>query len=136
MLNKRTITLNFEEKIKALRSKIGTYLVILLIFIFSSSLIQSINRTRGIAGEVESKKRDVEKLKEEQEKLKQELVRVQSEEYIEKQLRDNLGLAKDGEITLILPEPDIVKKFAPRLEEESEILPDPNWKKWLKLFDL
>ena len=43
-------------------------------------------------------------------------------------------MAKEGEIVVILPDPETVRKFAPSIYTEEEPLPDPNWKKWLKLF--
>ena len=66
--------------------------------------------------------------------MEQRLAEVKGEEYIEKQLRDNLGLAKEGEIVVVLPDEEILRKIAPSVPEEEDILPDPTWKKWLKLF--
>ncbi len=43
-------------------------------------------------------------------------------------------MAKEGEIIIVLPDEEILGTLAPNLEEEEEALPDPNWKKWLKLF--
>ncbi len=68
--------------------------------------------------------------------LAQELQTVKSEEFLEKGARDKLGLAKKGDIVLILPEESVLRSLSPREEtsSEEEFLPDPNWKKWLKLF--
>ena len=84
--------------------------------------------------EVSKAQKKVEDLKNEEVRLQENLDRVKSNEYIEKELRDKLGLAKEGEIVLVLPDEETLKKYAPDLDEEEEILPDPNWKKWLKLF--
>lgn len=106
------------------------------------ALILSLSLTRSIAGiksadeKIDEARERVEKLKKEGEELEIKLEEVKSEEFVEKQLRDKLGLAKEGEIVVILPEDDIVRKFAPNMEEEEEILPDPNWKKWIHLFSL
>ena len=43
-------------------------------------------------------------------------------------------MAKEGEIVVILPDEHILRKLAPDREIEEEVLPDPNWKKWMKLF--
>ncbi len=83
---------------------------------------------------IEKEKEKIEKLKQENEELQKNLEIVKSEEFIEKQLRDKLGMAKEGEIVVILPDAEEVKKFAPRIDEEEEVLPDPNWKKWIHLF--
>ncbi|MDP3994252.1 MAG: hypothetical protein Q8P91_00270, partial [bacterium] len=60
---------------------------------------------------------------------------AKKQEYIEKQLRDKLGLSKEGETIVVLPDADTLRKLVPPIPGEEEILPDPNWKKWLKLFN-
>ena len=60
--------------------------------------------------------------------------KVQSDIYIEKQMRDKLGLAKEEEVVIIMPDEEILRKLAPTYPEEEQTLPDPNWKKWAQLF--
>ena len=108
------------------------YIIIVIslwISVYSSFL--KLNKSTSI---IKKEQEKVEELKKETNELDEKLKRVQSEDYIEQQLRDKLQLAKEGEIVIILPDPEIVKKFAPEVEEEEEILPDTNWKKWMKLF--
>ncbi len=127
----------FEKFTEKLKEKLRVYSNYLLIFIF---LLMFVSLIRNIMRVVESNKRiekaqdRVEKLKKENEELEEKLVVTKSEGYIEKQLRDKLGLAKEGEIVIVLPDEKILETFAPSLEEEEETLPDPNWKKWLKMF--
>ncbi len=127
----------FEKFTEKLKEKLGVYLNYLLIFIF---LLMLVSLIRNILRVVESNKRiekaqdQVERLKKENEELEEKLAVTRSEGYIEKQLRDKLGLAKEGEIVIVLPDEKILETLAPSLEEEEETLPDPNWKKWLKLF--
>lgn len=127
----------FEKFTEKLKEKLRVYSNYLLIFIF---LLMFVSLIRNILRVVESNKRiekaqnQVEKLKKENEELEEKLAVTKSEEYIEKQLRDKLGLAKEGEIVIVLPDEKILETFAPSLEEEEETLPDPNWKKWLKMF--
>lgn len=59
---------------------------------------------------------------------------TRTEEYIETELRQKLGLTRENEIVIILPEDEVVRRFAPNQELYTEELPDPNWKKWVKLF--
>jgi cell division protein FtsB len=123
--------------IERLKDKLKTYSNYLLIFLF---LLMFISLIRNILRVVESNKRiekaqnRVEKLKKENEELEENLAITKSEEFIERQLRDKLGLAKEGEIVIVLPDEKILETLAPSLEEEEETLPDPNWKKWLKMF--
>jgi phosphoglycerate-specific signal transduction histidine kinase len=91
---------------------------------------------KEVGMKIEKEKEKIEKLKKEKEELQKDVEMARSEEFIEKQLRDNLGLAKEGEIVVILPDYETVKKFAPGIEEEEDLLPEPNWKKWVNLFGL
>ena len=110
------------------------YLFIALFLFLSISLIRNIIKISQAGKVVGEASLRVEMLKEENLKLQERLDEVQDEAYVEKELRDKLGLAKEGETILVLPEEDIVRSLAPKLAEEEETLPDPNWKKWLKLF--
>jgi len=127
----------FEKFIEKLKEKLRVYSNYLLIFIFLlmfASLIRNILRVVESNKRIEKAQDQVEKLKKENEELEEKLAVTKSEGYIEKQLRDKLGLAKEGEIVIVLPDEKILETLAPSLEEEGETLPDPNWKKWLKLF--
>lgn len=73
-------------------------------------------------------------LKKEKEDLQERLEEIRSEEFVEKQLRDGLGLAKEGDLVIILPEDEKLRQLVPKMDFRKESLPDPNWKKWLKLF--
>ena len=88
------------------------------------------------SSKVDDAARKLAKLEGERIDLEEKLKEAESEFSIEKQIRDKLGLAKEGEIVLVLPPPDVLRKLAPadRIEEES--LPDPIWKKWARLFSL
>ena len=76
----------------------------------------------------------VESLKDKKEEIQKQLEYVQSQDFIEQEARNKLGLAKEGEIIIILPDEESLKKLSPRREEEQELLPEPNWKRWLGLF--
>ena len=73
-------------------------------------------------------------LKEKNETLKKQIQESQTDEFTERQARNRLGLVREGEVVVVLPEEEILKKFSPKIEEQENQLPDPNWKKWLKLF--
>lgn len=107
---------------------------IVVFVILISSLIKSISRIKVGDSVIEKTKVKIEKAEAENAKLAEQLKITQSEEFLEKQLRDKLGLAKEGEIILVLPEADIVRKLAPQIPIEIEIKPKPNWQKWVDLF--
>lgn len=120
--------------LKKIFQKYSFYIGLGVLIMLVMSLLGNISRIKNVNLKIEKEKEKVEELRQENEELQKDLEFVQSEEYIEKQLRDSLNLAKEGEIVVILPEPEIVKKFAPRVDEEEEILPNPNWRKWMRLF--
>ncbi|OGM02253.1 hypothetical protein A2115_01995 [Candidatus Woesebacteria bacterium GWA1_41_8] len=121
-------------KIKSILSPYIRYLFIAFFILLTVSLARNVIRILKAGERVGEAEKRVEKLKVENEELKKRLETVGSEEYIEKQLRDNLGLAKEGETIVVLPDEETLRALAPRVEEEEETLPDPNWRKWLKLF--
>ena len=79
-------------------------------------------------------------LEEETEKnkeLNRELSDAQKTIYIERVARDTLGLAQEGEITLVLPPQEELRKLSPRIFKKNrgaELEETPNWQKWLQLF--
>lgn len=120
--------------IKDQLSKYQKYIVIGLILFLGLSLVRSASKISVAKKRVAAAQEKVEKLKKEQEELEKKVAAVQSPEYVESQLRDKLGLAKEGEKIIVLPDDETLIKLAPVVPEEEDTLPDPNWKKWLKLF--
>ena len=64
------------------------------------------------------------------EELKRELAQAQTPEYIEEVAREKLGLVKEGETIILMPNNQST------ISNESQIQEDyiPNWKKWWRLF--
>lgn len=128
MLEKLTI------KIKARLKTYSNIVFIVISLLMLASLSRNIIKVREAKERLKEKEEYIEKIRGENEELSQKVAIFKSEEFIEKQLRDKLGLAKEGETIVVLPDEETIKKFAPSDEKEEEILPDPNWKKWFKLF--
>ncbi len=121
-------------KIKA-RLKAYSNIVFVIVFLLMiTSLVRNIVRVREAKERLVEKEEYIEEIRMENEELSQRVDTIKSEEFIEKQLRNKLGLAKEGETIIVLPDEETISKFAPSDEKEEEILPDPNWKKWFKLF--
>ena len=121
-----------KAKIKA-KTLLGLATWVLVLFLLIST-IKNIGRVKNINDAVQAEKNKVEKMKEENLQLEAQIAQTQGSAFIEKQIRDKLGLAKAGEAIVVLPSADILKKLAPQMPVEENTLPDPNWKKWLKLF--
>jgi len=127
----------YKKDKNILITKLGEYwryLILGLVALFLISLIRNVFRIRAASKKIDEAKGRVERLANENEDLKRQLALAQSEAFIETQFRDRLGLAKEGEIVVVLPDEETLRKIAPTTVEEEETLPDPPWKKWLKLF--
>ncbi len=121
-----------KVKIKA-KTLLGLAAWVLALFLLVST-IRNIGRVRSINSAVQAEKDKVEKMKEENAALEAQIAETQGSAFIEKQIRDKLGLAKEGEAIVVLPDAEILKKLAPQTPVEQNSLPDPNWRKWVKLF--
>ena len=124
----------FWDKVKVKLKSYYIYVGLFLGFLFLLSLIRNISKIADAEKRISKAQERVEKLRKENEETERRLAEVKGEEYIEKQLRDKLGLAKEGEIVVVLPDEETLRKIAPGIAEEEDVLPDPTWKKWLKLF--
>lgn len=124
----------FWDKFKVKLNSYYIYVGLFLGFLFLLSLIRNISKIADAEKRISKAQQRVEKLRKENEETERRLAEVKGEEYIEKQLRDKLGLAKEGEIVVVLPDEETLRKIAPGIAEEEDVLPDPTWKKWLKLF--
>ena len=123
---------NVKTKAKTLLGLVTWVLVLFLLI----STIKNIGRVRNINITVQKEKDKVEKMKQENAQLEAQIAQTQGSAFIEKQIRDKLGLAKAGEAVVVLPDAEILRKLAPQMPVEENTLPDPNWKKWLKLFTI
>lgn len=122
--------LTLKNRLKAY----SKYLIIILSGFFIFSLAKNITSTKDSLKRIEKKEREVAELGEKNKKLEETINEVKGEAFIEKQIRDQLGLAREGEIVLVLPEDEFLKKLVPKIPEEEGELPDPVWRKWYKLF--
>lgn len=112
----------------------GLIAAVVVFLILISSLFKSVARIKVGNVLIEKTKAKIEKSEAENQKLADQLKITQSEEFMEKQLRNKMGLAKEGEIILVLPEADIVKRLSPQIPIEEDIKPKSNLQKWVELF--
>ena len=127
-MKKRSVEI--EKKLK----RYSNYILIFVFGLMLLSLVRNLLKIRQADEKIRQEKERIKALQEENKKLTEALKEVKSEEFVEKQLRNKLGLAKEGEVVIVLPEPEKLRELAPKIVEEEEVLPPPNWKKWLELF--
>jgi cell division protein FtsB len=108
--------------------------IIILALILAISLVKSTLKILGSNEKITQALSEVRELEKENEILEKEFKGVQNVQFIEREARDKLGLAKEGEYVLILPDEDSLRAVAPKMEEKERELPPLNWEKWLKLF--
>ncbi len=125
---------DFKEKLKGKLRDYIQYVLIGVSLLFIVSLATNMIRLRNAGEKVGEVQDRVEDLKKERDGLEARAVAVEADRFVEQQLRDNLGLAQEGEIVVVLPEDEILRKLAPKENKEEETLPNPNWKKWVNLF--
>jgi len=105
---------------------------LLLIFAVVFALFLMVNSARrivtfrGTSEKVGNAEKKLVKLLEDNKELKLELEYKKGEEFKEMEIRNKLGLVKEGEAIVIIPKEDDV--------EEIETLYVPNWVKWRELF--
>lgn len=102
-------------------------IVIFLLFIIKNIVVSIINLNQNsqIVTNLINQERDEKK---QNQFLKERLYYVNTNEFIEKQAREKLGMVKSGEHIVLAP---------PASSTSSEIKINdtiPNWKKWWKLF--
>lgn len=119
---------------KKIIEKITGFIIWGLIILLAISVFRNIERTIRIKNQIEAEKTKLAKIQAENDKLVEELAQTQTSNFIEKEVRNKLGLGKEGEAIVVLPDSEILKKLAPQIPTYSDTLPDPNWVKWKKLF--
>ena len=102
--------------------------------LLSISLVRNILIISSANKKIQNLKNEISDIQIKNNSLKLQLQKVSKEEYLEQQARDKLGLVKEGETVVVLPDQEILRQFSPKIPEEEVTLPDPTWKKWMKLF--
>lgn len=104
------------------------------IVLLSLSVMRNYVRLQRAKATINEARVKLQKMQTEENELNDQIARAESTEFIEKQLRDKLGMAKEGEVVLVLPDEGEIKKLAPPRREEEEYEQKSNWEKWKELF--
>lgn len=107
---------------------IGWFLLIICVLL-SLSLVRSVRRWSDRREIIENAQQKLDKVKNENEALTRELAKTQTPEFIEKQAREKLNMAKEGETVVILPQINPTLSPTPTPIDTSA-----NWEKWVKVF--
>jgi|SaaInlV_120m_DNA_4_1040238.scaffolds.fasta_scaffold27076_2 cell division protein FtsB len=93
------------------------------------SLVKGIEKSKHSRGRVESLLEEKQELGNQRAELLEKLEYVQGEDYLEKIARDELNLAKEGEVVVIVPEDS--DQFSVISSQEEKTAKKTNWEKWL-----
>lgn len=109
-----------------------------IILAVSLFLIVSMGRSTlqifGRGNALEEARQRIRELEEEQARLLELKEKVESQEFMEKEAREKLGLAKPGEVVVILPPDEALRKLAPDFDTEHFAEELPIYKRWMRLF--
>jgi len=115
-------------------NKLAGYAIWLLIVLLAFSTVRSFGSAARVKAQIKAEGEKVAKMQKENTELQNRVLLTQSEEFMEKEIRNKLGLVKSGEVVVVLPDAEILKQLAPVQPQDGESLPEPNWKRWLGLF--
>jgi cell division protein FtsB len=125
---------SFPEIVRTKFKKPLGYLIWIVVFLLTLSIIKNINKVSRVKEEIDREKARIAKIEAENRELEQKVALTNSPQFVEKEIRNKLGLVKTGEVIVVLPDEETLKKLAPPIKDNADYLPDPNWKKWIKLF--
>ena len=129
----RPKNINFQNErgfipLKKVAIGLGILVFCVLIYSLVNNIINSFKSEERLNQELE----ELHLLEVDNKKLKERLKQVQSVDFIEKVARDKLGLGKEGEVVVVIPEETIEAVLGSKREEEE--VKYPNWQGWLKVF--
>lgn len=113
-----------------MRRNLVLVLVLIIGVFLANNSLRKIISFRQAADSVKTEQERLEKLRTENESLKKELSFKKSDQFAEEEIRDKLGLAKEGEMVVILPNEGNDERPTTNDQRSNK----PNWVKWRRVF--
>ena len=104
------------------------WLVLGVSLTFTFKMAANVYRLIKSGDRVGQAERELAQAEEENKKLTERLEYVKSEEFVEREARERLGLGKPGEVVVVLQEQNTSLK--PQASNPNK----PNWRKWWELY--
>lgn len=112
--------------------KVTIFILVLGMIAFLYSLVNQIYSSIQAGKRLDDAAEELVRLQNKNSELKKKLVEVLSLEFVEKQARNKLNLARPGETIVIISQKEIDRVLGlNQVAAESRL---PNWQAWLKLF--
>lgn len=109
------------------------YLFLLLSLILITSLVRNVSRILSAGERIDATRSQIEALEKDNAKLREKIDDAKSDLYVERTIRDKLGLSKPGETVVVLPDTDYGEESKDQGISSKNKL-EKNWEKWLSLF--
>lgn len=120
-----------HTKLEFFKSNVLVFIAILVFISAVSTLVRNLNRE----DRVKNARKALEELQMEQRDLLSKKEKIKKDEFLEQEARRKLGLAKPGEVVVVLPDDAVLRRLAPSLSDEGSTSPNvPIWRRWTKLF--
>lgn len=115
--------------------RLDKIIIVALMGVSGFGLARSFWEQQTDLGRLERLQKEVVELRSHVESLNWEIAHKESPEFLEREARDKLGLIKEGERVVILPEnPAVLGGIVE--DQPAKVDGSPNWKKWWRfLFD-
>lgn len=119
-----------RESVGKIKSGLMTVILIVAAFGLARSLVEF----SGTGKRFEMAEREVVRLQEERARLEAELSLENPEYVTEEQLRNALGLSKEGETVVMIPNDLLESALMQKENRTQQKTEKANWEKWAELF--
>lgn len=123
-----------KDKESRLKSRVVSVILVVFLFLILKAFLDNFWRLKKALTVLKEKESTVVNLKSENEDIKRRIEELSSDLYIERQLRDNLGMAKEGETVVVLPDDEELKNLVADLKQSQPAVEKPVWQQWLEVF--
>ena len=104
-------------------------MVLVVIAVFN--LARTVRRLGNISGEIKGLRDEVTGLEKEKRELGARIRETEQPGFIEKEAREKLGLGREGEVIVVMPETKPTERQIEGAGRPGEL---PNWKMWAGVF--
>ena len=108
--------------------------IVIIILIIAYNLLGQIFTTLKSGERLKTATDELYSMEQKNQMLKKKLTQVQTQDFIEQQARDKLGLGKGNETIMVIPDNKINQVLGVKEESKQPEIKIPNWQGWLKLF--
>ena len=118
------------------RKRLLAYVIMMMSALISVKLVKDIVKLTHVDERIIAAEKELQLAQEEQLKLEREIVKVESGEMLEKQIRDTLKMARENEEVVIIPDQVLEKSSLAMERTVSEEENLSNFSQWRRVFGI